>query len=137
VVEPRSPADAETRLGEEKSALIVKIDQDTDNIYARVVGNRATEYLNAEVEAREFQSSGYLGDTPTSVQDVVTSASLTPQQAAEVILSKAAEWRAAQSAIRTKRINLKAQSAAAPSYEALELIKLEWTQFVIQMRSLT
>ena len=92
-----------------KTKLLAKIDSDVDHIYSLAIGNRGTEYAQAELEADYFRASGYtLDPVPDYVASWASASNITAQAAAESILSQAVLWRTAAAAIRTQRLAAKA-----------------------------
>jgi hypothetical protein len=93
-----------------KAELIKKVDADVDTIYAAAIGNRATEYSEAELQANAFKSAAYLGTVPSFVASWLASNTkglTTAQEAADDIITQANAWRGAASAIRANRLTAK------------------------------
>lgn len=90
----------------QKSIDTKKVDADVDAIYLAAIGNRATEYSEAEAQAAAYKTALYAGTVPAYVQSWLTSnlkSLTTAQQAADDILTQAAAWRGAAAAIRANR----------------------------------
>lgn len=102
--------------------MLQKIDADVDDIYAKAVGNRGTEYAQAEAEALSFQASGFtLDPVPPYVLSWASVSGMTPQQAAESILAQAHQWRSAALLIRQGRLQAKAVVRAGGDLTAWDL----------------
>lgn len=90
-----------------KAANAKKVDADADAIYAGAIGNRATEYGEAEAQATAFKAAGYTGTVPAFVANWLSSNTkgfTTASQATDDILAQAAAWRGAAAAIRGNRL---------------------------------
>lgn len=123
----------------EVEEFIVKIDVDVDAIYAAAIGNRTTEYTEAEVEALAYKEAGYTGVVPDSVTSWANPKKWTPTQAADDILSKATQWRSAAKAIRASRLNQK--ELAREAFDSLDVNGFEtavaqWNGFVVYIRGI-
>ncbi|WP_323614356.1 hypothetical protein [Pseudomonas putida] len=101
-----------------------QIDDAADNARVTVVGNslRVVEYQLAEQEAQAFQAAGFEGAVPATVQAWVDAAGLSPQEAAENILTEAAAWKGALYTIRAARLKGKLQALKAASHDEAEAI---------------
>lgn len=128
-------APARPMLDECIAALVNEIDNDADAIYSAALGNRATEYAEAEAQAQVFADVGYAGSVPAYVQAWADASDETAKWAADDILATAGAWRAAQIAIRTKRMTAKAGARAAAEIDRLEAVKVEWKAFVVAIRA--
>lgn len=126
---------AEPSLADKAATLAKQIDADADAIYAAALGNRATEYAEAETQAQAFKDAGYAGDVPAYVQSWADTAGLTTKAAADNILATAAAWRTAQEAIRAKRLACKQSAKAAKTGEALAVVAAEWGVFVTAIKA--
>lgn len=116
-----------------KATNIKKIDADVDAIYEAAIGNRATEYSEAEAQATAFKAVGYTGAVPAYVASWLsnnTKAFTTATQAADDIIAQANAWRSAAAAIRSNRLlakkNLTNDVATAMA---------SWDGFVVAIRS--
>lgn len=116
---------------DQKKNLITRIDADADAIYASALGNRETEYKQAEAEASAFRAAGYLGQVPEYVQAWASVKGASAQWAADNILSTATAWRAAQAQIRTNRLACKEAARAATTAEELAPVVAQWDAFVV------
>jgi hypothetical protein len=116
-----------------KAANLKKVDTDTDTIYDAAIGNRATEYSEAELQANTFKAAGYSGTAPAFVASWLANNAkglMTAQQAADDIIAQANAWRGAAAAIRANRLlakkNLTNDVATAMA---------QWNGFVAAIRS--
>lgn len=122
-------------LAAAKTALILKIDVDTDAIYGTVMGNRASEYAEAEREAKEYKNAGYTGTVPGTVQSWANAKVWTSNQATDDIIATATAWRNAQASIRTNRLGKKEAARNAASGAALDTVAGQWNGFVAAIRT--
>jgi hypothetical protein len=93
-----------------KAELLKKVDADVDLIYAAAIGNRATEYSEAELQANAFKAALYTGAVPSFVASWLTNNTkglTTAQEATDDIIAQANAWRGAASAIRANRLTAK------------------------------
>ena len=125
----------ETALADEIAALIKQIEADADGLYTAALGNRATEYAEAESQAQGFKDAGYAGVAPAYVQAWADATGNTAQWAADSILATATAWRSAQTAIRTNRLAHKEAARRATDFDALDLVKAGWTAAVQSIRA--
>lgn len=115
------------------SEAIRKIDTDTDKIYEDVLGNRASEYNRAEVEAEQFKAENYALPAPDSVLAWADAKGWDVRTAADDILLQARKWRDAQQKIR--RIRLKEKEAIRQALGSeVPTILARWQQFVGEIR---
>lgn len=118
---------------ETKAANVKKVDADVDAIYASAIGNRATEYSEAESQAIVYKTAGYIGTVPAYVTSWLsnnTKGLTTAQQAADDIIAQANAWRGAASAIRSNRLLAKKNlTNDVPTAMA------SWNGFVTAIRS--
>ena len=117
-----------------QTAVLAKIDSDVDAVYTAVQGNRLSEYQLAEAQASAFKAVGYAGEAPASVQAWAAAQRETAQWAADSILAKAAAWRNAQSALRERRLALKAAARGANDSAALADVQARWNGFLVGLR---
>ena len=123
------------QLATASAALVKQIDEDTDALYAAVIGNRAAEYTAAETEATVFADGGYTADpAPASVASWATAKGWTAQAAADDIIATATAWRTAQAAIRAARLLRKEQARTAADLAALATTRAQWAGFVAAIR---
>lgn len=134
--------DAQLLAAAEASALAVakasaarKIDADADAVYLAVVGNRATEYAQAEKEALQFQSAGYEAPVPSCVAAWASAKGWTAQVACDDILTTAQLWKGAQAAIRAARLGKKEQAKACADQSAVTVVLAAWTAAIAAIRS--
>lgn len=119
--------------GSIKAANIIKIDADVDAIYAQAIGNRATEYSEAEVQASAYKAAGYTGDVPAYVAIWVatnTKGFTTAKQSADDILSQAVAWRGAAEAMRSQRLSCKKEII-----DGVPMAMEKWSGFVKAIRT--
>jgi hypothetical protein len=124
---PVPPTPAEIKV-----ANLKKIDANVDLLYALAIGNRATEYSEAEVQATSYKNTGYSGTTPPYVASWLsynTKGLTTAQQAADDILTQASTWRSASSAIRSNRLAAKKNLA-----NDVPTAMAQWEGFVTAIR---
>lgn len=103
----RDAANPPPSVAQIKAANVKKVDADADAIYAAVIGNRATEYSEAETQANAYKTAGYTGAVPAFVASWLSSNTkslTTAQAAADDILAQANAWRTAAAAIRANRL---------------------------------
>ena len=116
------------------ASLVLRIDSDADAIYAAALGNRATEYTQAEDQATAFRANNYEGDAPSYVQAWADATANSPQWAADNIIATADAWRTAQAQIRAMRLLCKQQAKAATTHAALDAVAANWTAFIVQIK---
>lgn len=115
-----------------KAANLKKIDADVDAIYEAAIGNRATEYSEAEAQAVAFKTAGYTGTVPAFVTSWFTNntkALKTAQAAADDIITQANAWRGAAAAIRSNRLLAKKNLA-----NDVSTAMAQWQGFVTAIR---
>lgn len=115
-----------------KAANIKKIDADVDAIYEAAIGNRATEYSEAEAQATTFKTAGYTGTVPAYVASWLsnnTKGFTTASQATDDIIAQANGWRGAAASIRTNRLLAKKNLA-----NDVATAMASWDGFVIAIR---
>lgn len=116
-------------------AVVKQIDSDVDTIYTAALGNRATEYAQAEAEAQSYKDCGYADDVPAYVQAWATATGYSAAWAADNILTTAAAWRTAQTAIRANRLACKEAARNASDVAALTTVATEWQAFVVAIKA--
>ena len=116
-------------------SLVRQIDADADRIYTAALGSRATEYAEAEAQARLFKDSEYVGGVPDYVKAWADATAKTAQWAADSILSTAAAWRAAQTSIRVNRLTCKEAARKANSIADIYAVKSQWQNFVVAIKA--
>ena len=128
---------------EEKTAIVTheisllcgSIDADADSIYVAALGNRATEYAEAETEAQAFKAVNYEGAVPPYVQAWATATGNSAQWAADNIIATADAWRTAQIAIRAHRLDCKEQARKATTQDELDTVSATWAAFVTSIKA--
>lgn len=136
VVSDSPPQDVIDWVRDEGGKIAVaQIDSDTDAIYGAVLGNRAQEYLDAEVAAQVYKDAGYTGTVPDDVQCYATAKGWTAQQAADDILATAAAWRPAKSSIRANRLAAKEAVRDSLTISEVEAVLAWWVIFVVAIRT--
>jgi nicotinamide mononucleotide adenylyltransferase len=116
-----------------KASNIKKVDADVDAIYAAAIGNRATEYSEAELQANVFKAADYTGTVPSYVASWLASNTkglTTAQEAADDIIAQATAWRSAASAIRANRLTSKKNII-----DEVPTAMQQWNGFVSAIRS--
>lgn len=104
----------------DKEDLVASIDDAVAAIYARYNRFQA-EYTEREAQAQDYKNAGYTGDVPVQVAAFATPAGKTGQQAADIILSQAAQLRGALSQLGVLRMR-KYEVLAAPDAAAAQAI---------------
>lgn len=126
-------------LDELKTAAIAKTYADVDKVHFDAVGNRATEYQEAEAAARAFAAGGFQGEADDDVHsyaiDNTTGEVQTDQWAAENIIARADAFRAAQKAMRNTRFKRQAEMRAAATPEELTAVVAAWDGFIAGLRA--
>lgn len=125
-----SAAQIAANLAEEITSFVRRIDADADQIYAAALGNRATEYSQAESDATAYKSAGYTGAVQSHVQAWAIATGKSAKWAADDILATAAAWRAAQSQIRANRLACKEAARSATTIGQLATAQSNWSAFV-------
>lgn len=119
----------------DRPALLAQIDADVDDIYSRVIGNRAAEYEQAEREALAYQTASFAGAAPPMVQAWADAKGWTGQQAAQDIITQATAWRGAQTQIRAQRLLRKEQVRTAADDAAVHAAVAAWAQALGQIKA--
>ena len=122
-------------LARRVSAVVRKIDADADLIYTAALGNRATEYAQAEADATVYKDAGYAGSVPGYVQAWATATGKAAHWAADDILATAQGWRDAQAQIRLNRLSRKELARKATTATELDTVRTQWAAFVVAIRS--
>lgn len=122
-------------FAQDQALLIATIDADVDKLYSDVIGNRASEYLEAERQALEYQAAGFTGPVPEYVLGYAETTGILTEAAALSILGQAQQWRLAQQQIRRARLGFKHQARTAGSSEQLQLIREQWMAAIMTMRT--
>lgn len=121
--------EASCDLTEMKSATLKVIDGDVDDIYANVIGNRGTEYAEAEREALDFKAANYAGQVPPTVQSWASVKNWTPQVAADDIITQATAWRNAALSIRANRLKEKETVRIGTTIDEVSAAQARWVKF--------
>lgn len=116
------------------SVFLKQVDTDTDYIYGSVVGNRSSEYLQAEADATAFNANPTM-QPPSSVTSWANAKGWSNAQAAEDIISTALFWKQVQSNIRANRLATKEKAKLATNQSELISIKQAWIAFVKSIKS--
>lgn len=119
----------------DRAAVGAQIDAEVDALYARVIGNRAAEYEQAEREALAYQGANFAGAAPPMVQVWATAKSWTGQQAAQDIITQATSWRGAQTQIRAQRLLRKEQVRTAADDAAVHAAVAAWGVALWQIKA--
>lgn len=118
-----TPPTAAQQLASIQAALCISIDAAADAAYVQIGGpspGRLAEYQQANTDAQAYKSAGYSGTVPATVQCWATAANLTPQQAADSIISTASAWSNVLTGIRSARLIGKANVNAATTVAAAQ-----------------
>ncbi|CAN7476050.1 hypothetical protein LJR118_003265 [Acidovorax sp. LjRoot118] len=119
-----------------QARAVSSIDVAVDHIYAVMLGNRQPEYEAAERQASAFADSSYaLQPVPGMVQSWATAKGWPAAQAADDILTQAAQWRATQELIRAQRLLRKEQVRSALDADELAAAMQAWSAFVATVRA--
>lgn len=120
-----------------KKSALIQINNDDNKIYADVVGNKTTEYLDAAADAKAFKDAGYpVSTVPKSVQSWADAKlTWTAQQAADDILAQQVAWKAAAEVIREVRLREKEAVKRATTIEEIEAAMFIWNNFVVSIRT--
>ena len=113
-----------------RTSLLMQIDADADAIYAKALGNRATEYAQAETDANVYKAAGFTGTVPAYVQAWAAATGKSATWATDDILTTSTAWRSAMAAIRFNRLGCKESARSAVDMAALEVVKAKWDGFV-------
>lgn len=112
-----------------------RIDSDVDAVYFAVIGDRTTEYQQANNDATAFKNAGYLGTVPASVQCWATAKGWTAQQAADDILTTASNWLGAQQSMRANRLARKQDVTASTTLAGVDAAVSAWSTYIAGMRA--
>ena len=117
-----------------KARLLLKIDNDTDEIYGAVIGERANEYNDAAAQAQDFKKGGYAGTAGNKIASWANAKGWTATQAADDILAQAVQWRSIEDAIRSNRLARKEAARNATLESSLITIEGDWQTFVTYIK---
>lgn len=125
-------------LDDLKAAAIARTYPDVDKVHFDAVGNRATEYQEAERAARAFADAGYEGEAEDEVHGFAlnnpTGQAQTDRWAADRIISQADAFRTAQRMMRSVRFQRQAEMRSATTPEELNAIVAAWSGFIAGLR---
>lgn len=125
-------------VAELQKESLAKINNDDNKIYADVVGNKTTEYLDAAVEARAYKTAGYpsgVDDDYGLVKSWAKAKRWTLQQAADDILAQELAWKGAAKLIRDYRLQAKEDVKRATTLTEISTAMAIWDGFVSTIRS--
>lgn len=108
---------------------------DVDAIYAAAIGNRKTEYEEAEKAALAFQAAGYTGTPSPYVADYAATAGITDRQSADLIIARANGLRAAVLDMRSTRFTSQKAMRSASTQAELDAAVATWAAFIAQVRA--
>lgn len=120
----------------DRIVLSAQIDADVDALYARVIGNRAAEYEQAEREALAYADKSFIDPVPPMVQAWASAKSWTGERAAKDIIAQAGAWRGAQTQIRTQRLLRKEQIRTAVSDDVVHAAVAAWGEAFGQIKKM-
>jgi hypothetical protein len=124
-------------LNVQKESL-VQINNDDNKIYADVVGNKTTEYLDAAVEAKAFKAANYpagVDDDYGLVKAWATAKQWTMRQAADDIIAQEIAWKSAAKLIRQYRLKAKEDVKRATTLTEIATAMTIWNGFVSTIRA--
>lgn len=138
VLEAR-PAKPVTPLAPLVKAAVDKTYLDVDGVYTDAVGQRTTEYKDAEMAARAFVEAGYPnGDVSTYIsqfaQQNPTLQVQTNRWAADQIIARADAFAAAQLSMRNQRFKSQAAMRSANDVQELDAATSAWNEFIAALR---
>jgi len=126
------------QLEEKRKASLTQINNDDNRIYADVIGNKTTEYLDAAVEAKAYKTAGYPAGVDNDyglVKSWATAKQWTMQQAADDILTQEAAWKGAAKLIRQYRLQAKEDVKRATALAEIATAMAIWNGFVSSIRN--
>lgn len=119
-----------------KLSAIRQIDNETDDLYGAVLGNRAEEYTSAANDAQAYRAAGYTGQIPPGVQSWANAKSWTASQATDDILITAGAWINAQNVIRAARLLRKERVRLATNSPGVADELAAWHVFLAYIRKI-
>lgn len=128
----------DSQISRTKVFALTKINNDDNKIYADVIGNKTTEYLDAAEEARAYKAAGYPAGVDNDyglVKSWAVAKQWTMQQAADDILAQEAAWKGAAKLIREYRLKAKEDVKRATTIEEVEAAMLVWNTFHSNIRT--
>lgn len=127
VVDEALVFEAKTKeLLDSKMSALMTVDLSNDDIVTSVIGRRDTEYLMAEKQAQAYIDAGYKGDTYPYVDSWAIAKAKSEKWAADNIIETAANWRAIQADMRSKRLKAKEDIRNATSTDTVDAIVHQW-----------
>lgn len=127
-----------SRLSTIRGQSLIQINSDDNKIYADVIGNKTTEYLDAAIEAKAFKEAGYptgVDDDYPLVKSWADAKQWTMQQACDDIIAQEATWKGAAKLIRDYRLKAKEAVKRATTIEEIETAMATWNGFVTMIRT--
>lgn len=128
-------------LVERKVKFAAQVKLEAGIFTQQVLSGLGSEYELAEKEATDYKAAGY-PETPIpgSVQSEINSKAAkgiaaTATVAADTILKAATQWRAAQAAIRDKRLSVASSAEVTIDAAGLDTIKAQWAEFMTALKS--
>tara|TARA_R110000822_G_scaffold301108_4_gene424841 strand:+ start:11211 stop:11813 length:603 start_codon:yes stop_codon:yes gene_type:complete len=122
-----------------KAAAIAKTYIDVDAVYQDAIGNRVSEYSEAEAVALAYQAAGYTGDVSEFISAFAlsnpTGIEQTNEWAANAIIAQAEAMRTAQLAMRTTRFDKQKLMREATTEAELTTAVSEWNSFITATRT--
>lgn len=126
-------------LAAAQAAAIAKTYIDVDAVYEAAIGRRATEYADAESEARAYAAAGYTGIAGEYVDGFArrnpTGIVQTSQWAAQQIIGRADAFNSAALSMRTTRFDRQADMRAATTAAELATAVTAWSNFIATLRA--
>lgn len=119
-------------------AALNKTFKDIDGVYESAIGNRVTEYTEAEAVAREYVNAGYTGPVSPYISGYAsnnpTNIVQTNKWAADEIIARADAFSNAQLSMRTTRFAKQAEMRAATTKQGLDAVVNSWNQYIATLR---
>lgn len=126
-------------LPERKKNALVQINNDDNRIYADVIGNKTTEYLDAAVQAKAYKAAGYPSEIADDEYRLVKSWAKakrwTLTQATDDIIAQELAWKGAATLIRDYRLQAKEDVKRATTIEEIDAAMFIWNNFVVSIRT--
>lgn len=118
-----------------KAAAVAQTYSDVDAIYSAAVGNRESEYIQAEQDARAFKATGYTGIPSAYISGWATVKGFSNQVAADAIIAKADALHTAKLALRNARFISQAEMQAATTQQQLDTAVNTWNTTLININT--
>lgn len=112
---------------------LLKIDADVDAVNMKAAGFRVEEYRMAEAAAQAYKNAGYTGTVSSLISAWTTNNDkglTTHAQAADDILTQAAQWRMALSNMRGQRL-----ASKKARHDGVAGAMVQWNGFIAALRS--